>query len=259
MKPRLWLTYAWTDNHQQDVDFVIQELTRRGIDVHYDRAQLLTGRRLWSQIDASISDPSKSDAWALVATKSSLESEPCQEEIAYALDRALRTRGGTFPLIGIFPTPLDRLLIPSAIATRLYVTLKDAKWADTVAADLRGEAKPAPGSVQPFVFTEHSRTGGGTTIEMRPRSGQWYPGIIVVPLAERALLLGVEQGAPGVPPRTSMTGSSSVTSEDGTFVGRSVNHAITNELSMFVHFSAKPSEVRFGTQGQMYIAKFGPD
>ena len=45
------------------------------------------------------------------------ESEPCLEEIAYALDRALRKRETDFPVIGIFPESLDRNIIPSAIAT----------------------------------------------------------------------------------------------------------------------------------------------
>ena len=91
MTSKLWLTYAWKDNEQEDVDHIVAELRRAGIDVRYDRVQLLAGRRLWDQIDASIRDPDIA-AWAIYVTEHSLRSEPCQEELAYALDRTLRTR-----------------------------------------------------------------------------------------------------------------------------------------------------------------------
>jgi hypothetical protein len=130
---KLWLTYAWKDNEDQDVDHVIQELKRVGLQVGFDRAHIIPGQRLWTQIDKAISDP-ETDAWAILATENSLRSEPCLEELAYALDRALRTRGTDFPLIGIFPAPIDRAIIPSAIATRLYVTLQQPNWPALVAA-----------------------------------------------------------------------------------------------------------------------------
>jgi hypothetical protein len=125
--PKLWLTYAWRDNEEQGVDFVISELKSTGLDVHFDRAQLIVGKRLWQQIDAAIKDSSTS-AWAMFVTENSLRSEPCLEEIAYALDRALREKGSDFPLIGIFPAPVDREILPSALATRLYVNLRDPSW-----------------------------------------------------------------------------------------------------------------------------------
>ncbi|MDG1118045.1 MAG: toll/interleukin-1 receptor domain-containing protein [Flavimaricola sp.] len=128
---KIWLTYAWKDNDDQEVDFIIQELEEKGLEVGFDRAKLLAGRRLWDQIDEHISD-SELDAWAIIVTRNSLKSEPCQEELAYALDRSIRLKGSTFPLIGIFPEPLDRELIPSSLATRLYVTLDNNEWADKI-------------------------------------------------------------------------------------------------------------------------------
>ena len=53
----------------------------------------------------------------IYVTRKSLNSEPCREEVAYALDRALQTRGDAFPLIRIFPERADLTLIPGAIAT----------------------------------------------------------------------------------------------------------------------------------------------
>jgi hypothetical protein len=77
---RLWLTYAWRDNEEQQVDFVVQSLEAQGLEVGFDRAQLIPGQRLWAaQLDRAISDPARSDAWALYVTQNSLRSEPCLE------------------------------------------------------------------------------------------------------------------------------------------------------------------------------------
>jgi hypothetical protein len=37
---KLWLTYAWKDNQDQDVDHVVGELKRVGLDVAFDRAHI---------------------------------------------------------------------------------------------------------------------------------------------------------------------------------------------------------------------------
>ncbi len=93
-KKSIWITYAWNDNVDGDVDFTAQELIRKGLDVKLDRWNLTAGKRLWGQIESFIQDPSKSDGWLLYATQASLGSQACKEEFAYALDRALHTRGG---------------------------------------------------------------------------------------------------------------------------------------------------------------------
>jgi hypothetical protein len=77
----IWLTYAWKDNEDGQIDYVIGSLRLQKLDVEYDRIRLVPGQRLWPQIDAAISD-SKLSAWAIYATKESLNSEPCLEELA---------------------------------------------------------------------------------------------------------------------------------------------------------------------------------
>ena len=166
---KLWLTYAWRDNEAEQVDYVIQALQAVGLEVGFDRARLIAGQRLWPQLDAAITDPTKSDAWALYATKQSLSSEACLEEVAYALDRALRSRGNSFPIIGIFPEP------PSAIATRLYVTLQDPDWAGKVLAGANLQA-PALSTkvIVPHVLVAYEEEEK-LILELRPRAGRWHP------------------------------------------------------------------------------------
>ena len=129
-----WLTYAWEDNKEGDVDFVAQELEQAGVSVKLDRWNLKAGKRLWEQIEHFIQDPQESDAWVLYATANSLGSEACKEEFAYALDRALRSRGQDFPVVGLFPGTVDEDLIPAGIRTRLYVSLTDPDWKERIKA-----------------------------------------------------------------------------------------------------------------------------
>ena len=110
----LWVTYAWADNRDNDVDFVVQELSAAGLTVKLDRWNIVAGRRLWEQIDNFIGNPKECDAWIIYATGKSLGSGPCKEEFAYALDRALASRGQSFPVIALFPASVDSSLIPPA-------------------------------------------------------------------------------------------------------------------------------------------------
>src|SRR4051794_37632777 len=107
MPARLWLTYSWADNRDQEVEFIAQQLESENVTVLLDRWEIRPGRRLWHQIAAFITDSASSDAWAIYATTNSLGSEPCQEEMAYALDRALRQRGMAFPIIGLLPSSIS--------------------------------------------------------------------------------------------------------------------------------------------------------
>ncbi|WP_332775947.1 toll/interleukin-1 receptor domain-containing protein [Polaromonas sp.] len=184
----VWITYAWADNEHHDVDFIAQELVRAGVTVKLDRWNISAGKRLWEQIDSFICKPEESDAWVLVATNNSLASEPCKEEFAYALDRALKSRGDAFPVIALFLTHADPTLIPAGIRTRLYLSITDPDWKERIvaAAERRQHAASRP-DVQPFHLRVHSLQGRpkAIAIEVRPRAGVWAPFIAGIPIAER--------------------------------------------------------------------------
>jgi hypothetical protein len=55
----IWMTYAWNDNRDKDVDFLAQELQGTGLTVKLDRWNIGAGKRLWEQISNFITDPKK--------------------------------------------------------------------------------------------------------------------------------------------------------------------------------------------------------
>ena len=254
----LWLTYAWKDNENADVDHIIAELKKTGLGVKYDRVQLLAGRRLWDQIDKGIADPAVCDAWAIFVSKDSLRSEPCQEELAYALDRGLRTRN--FPLIGIFPEPIDRTLVPSAIATRLYVTLQDPQWAQRVADAVSGNSTVTDATPPHPYHVKLHKDGGGIVLEVRPRSGRWYPFMTAVSSAERAGLRLVGYGPYGELPGALMVSQNDFELTDNRsgqkLAGIRIHHEINNLQAGFIYLSdPTPSVIYFGQLDQMYELK----
>jgi hypothetical protein len=252
----LWLTYAWIDNADRDVDFVAQQLADAGIEVKIDRWNLEAGRRLWDQIDSFIRDPARSDAWAMYATENSLRSEKCQEEYAYALDRALDTRGGDFPIVGIFPGSVASDLIPAGIKTRLYVSTADADWVERVVAVVQRRPVQIPRRPGEPYYVAARQVGMQFVIEARPRVGTWHRFFGAVPLSEKDQLQpNVTYGAPNGGP---VAGILQMVIEGERDIGgerwwsRSFAQQITPTQSGYIICQTKPSSVLFGDGETVY-------
>ena len=247
----IWLTYAWDDNKHGDVDFVAQELSK-AITVKLDRWNLSAGKRLWEQIAGFIQDPKESDAWLIYATQASFGSEPCKEEFAYALDRALHSRGETYPIIALFPSYVDRSLIPAGIRTRLFVSLTDPDWKERIIATAEGRSlQLTHQQPQPYHLKIHSYEGPPSTfkwvIELRPRAGTWSPVSIVIPINERDIVAPeIWRGAAGrILSASSMTKGEGTANEGQLFLLYSYDE-ITPTQSLYVFCKSLPSKLGFG-------------
>jgi len=250
----VWITYAWEDNKNRDVDFAAQELSGAGLDVKSDRWNLDVGKRLWEQIEHFIQDDSLSDGWLLYATQSSLGNEKCKEEFAYALDRALDKRGGEFPIIALFPASVENALIPAGIKARLFVSLTDPDWKERIVAAIERRSptitKP---QVDPYALTVH-QLGEQYAIEVRPRAGTWAPFIMVIPANEKDMVsLHLHHGAANRPPTgiimTSLNGYREGTSADGTLWFISTSNEATPTQSYYILCHKLPSFLIFGVDG----------
>jgi len=170
----LWITYSWADNDEGDFDYLIQELEKAGISAIYDKIALVPGRRLWSQIAKRIAEEPLS-CWAYLITPQSLSSAPCQEELGYALQRALETRGEEFPLIGLLHQVSIRD-VPLALRIRLCINLANPDWVEEVrAATLGRPPRISPQEQSPLVVKIHKNYVGNpnaTAVEFRPRFGE---------------------------------------------------------------------------------------
>jgi len=256
----IWITYAWDDNKDNDVDFTAQELMKAGLDIKLDRWNLSAGKRLWEQIEKFIQDPSLSDGWLLYATQSSLGNEKCKEEFAYALDRALNKRGGDFPIIALFPASVDNELIPAGIKTRLFVSLTDPDWKERIKAAIerRSPAIIKP-QVEPYALTIH-RSGERYVIEVRPRGGTWAPFIFGIPIDEKgevspSLLHGA---AKRIPDGGILMNCGEGVSDDGKFWTLFAGNEATPTQSYFIFCKKLPSLLVFGVKNgsPQYQVKF---
>lgn len=248
----VWITYAWEDNQHGDVDFVAQELTASGLTVKLDRWSLRAGLRLWEQIGDHISNAQLSDAWLIYATQNSLGSEACREEYAYALDRALNARGESFPVIALFPSTVDRDLIPPGIRTRLFVSLTDPEWKERIKAAAEGRQPTVQmGTMEPYALTVHPVGDGRYAVEVRPRAGTWSPFFAGVPLKRRDVLNPkIMRGPRGfVPAAGSLSAPGDEESADAEWWIMYANDEATPTQSYFVFCNSLPSALVFGQRG----------
>lgn len=252
MTATVWITYAWADNQHGDIDYIAQVLESSGLNVKLDRWNIGGGKRLWDQVDAFISKSDESNAWVLVATQESLQSEACKEEYAYALDRTLNARGASFPVIALFPESTDEALIPAGLKTRLHVSLIDANWKEKIVAAAEGRDLSIPRvTVKPYALTVH-RDPGKVIIEVRPRAGIWSSVFAAVPFDER------ETSKPwiNVEPAGSHSGSGTIIpmgegkSSDGAWWWIAIQAQATPRQSLYISMPTLPKQLRFGGWSQ---------
>ena len=256
----VWITYAWEDNKDGDVDFTAQELIRAGLEVKLDRWNLSAGKRLWEQIEAFIQDPSKSNGWLLYATQASLGSSKCKEEFAYALDRALETRGSDFPIIALFPASVDNALIPAGIKTRLFVSITDPDWKERIVAAIEGRqpdiTRP---QIEPYALTVH-KSGEEHVIEVRPRAGTWSPFLAAIPIHDREDVSPRLSYGPAkhIPTSTVLMSYGQGTSSDGKLWITFAGNEATPTQSYYIRCKQLPSLLIFGINGgpPQYQVKF---
>lgn len=259
---RLWITYAWSDNDEGDFDYLVKELERAGVQASYDKVALVPGRRLWQQIADRILD-AETQGWASLITPASLKSEACQEELAIALDRALRERG-EFPLIGLLhQVPAEEA--PPALRVRLCVDLADPSWPAQVAAGLSGRPpRRVPVDAGGRIVQLHWPYQGErnqVAIEFRPRFGTIVDWVIMVPKGTDVIAWGVGRPNGGAIPETRLVRSGTGTTPDSReWQDYGSSEPLTAGLSgyLVLRRDALPSDffvgeqVRGGFQGQMF-------
>jgi hypothetical protein len=171
--PPLWITYAWADNTGKDFDYLTQQLAAAGVEVLYDRVALIPGQHLWAQLGDRICSGELA-GWAYLLTPASLASMPCQEELTYALQRAIETKEEAFPLIGLLHNVSIRD-VPPALRTRLCVNLASPDWIEEIRAALeqRPPARNTPTQTNLIILQHYDYLGnaGMKAIEVRPRFG----------------------------------------------------------------------------------------
>jgi len=248
---KIWITYAWDDNKNNEVDFIAQELENKGIHVRLDRWDINAGRRLWEQIDNIIQNPEESDAWLIYTTSNSLSSQACKEEYAYALDRALHTRGSEFPLIALFPGSVDRELIPAGIRIRLYVSLANPNWVERIISAAEGRnLKKSKLLVSPYYLQiyRNPTPDRNFAIELRPRAGTWSPFMVAIPIEENDIVKpSILPGPVGMPPNVGrLDMPKRGPSQDNEWWTISAHNEATPTRSYFFFCNKLPSRLIFG-------------
>ena len=214
-------------------------------------------RRLWAQVAKKIEDEPLS-GWAYLVTPHSLSSEACQEELAYALQRALESKGEEFPLIGL----LHHVSIgdvPLALRVRLCVNLANPDWIEEVRAGVLGQPPRRTTEQQSNLVVKVHRPYGNdaskVAVEIRPRFGELTYWRIAVPAdgpAVVALGHGPANGG-GLAPVQSATleGTIEISGIPMRFVG--AGDALSAAASAYAVFDGEmPARLFFGTSREAF-------
>ncbi len=196
-KPRLWITYAQENKDTGNFGFLTQELQKAGVEVTYKDVAVKKGFLLWDQIAKNIEDPNL-DGWAILLTKESLQSELCQEELAYALDRALSARGKEFALIGLVHQ-VGTQEIPLSLRVRGIIDLRNPQWAQEVLASLRHQTLPkVETSPDKYIWQviKSSRNSSLIAVWVRPRFNELSYWRFIVPVTAPTKLITIGVGTP---------------------------------------------------------------
>ena len=251
---KLWLTYAWKDNEDRNIDFIIKELDKTNIAVKFDRRNLIPGQRLWQQIGNHITNPMECESWGIILTKNSIENESCIEELSYALERTLKTKGATFPIFALLHEISPKEL-PPALSIRLCIILENNNWVDQVIAAVN---KTSPGfspekDLSNFIFHEH-KIDNRYCLEIKPRFDRINPHAIVVDYHEKESgnVTNGSFGPSGIIPNGHVAFeriNSETRITDGTHCWVwGANNEINSTNSIFLFYKKKPKRIWFGHQ-----------
>lgn len=254
---KLWLTYAWIDDAEGDVDYLIQQLDSK-IDLHFDKRNLVPGRRLWNQIGGYITDPNQCDGWAFLVTKNSLQSNACLEELAYAIQRAIDTRADEFPIIGLLHN-VDVSELPPALKVRLCIQMSSPDWVNHVISSLENRSPGySPSRVSRFISLEHVYSDR-KYLEVRSRFEPVAPCLIAVPLSEKTscevgmLVVGPPNSPPSGSYGTMINGyleDEAVILDNKVFVW-GANNGVTTSQSYYLSYNKTPSIIWVGQRSLM--------
>jgi hypothetical protein len=199
-RPKLWVTYAFDNVKGGNFDFLVQELKNSGVDVTFDKVALVPGRPLWEQIADRIADPNL-NGWAILLTKESLQSEACKEQLAYALDRTLNTKGRSFPLLGLIHRVTIQEL-PTALRVRSLVDLRDPQWTKHVLSGLLAvplnEPEPPQASFIWEKIDSYLGNPGRIALFVRPRLSELNNWRFYVPSDAKIILFGIGNPQSGI-------------------------------------------------------------
>ena len=262
MIKKVWITYAWKDNQDESIDFLIQELDKEpAIQIKLDKRNLIPGQRIWSQIGGIITDPKECDAWCIVLTKNSIESQGCIEELSYALDRTLNTREASFPVFALLHN-INPNELPISLKIRLCILLEDKAWPTKVVDAVYNRAsKFHPEGLEPWTIKEHLNKPNGYCLEIRPRFERIAPFTIAVDYAEKESG-NVSSFSYGPANTIPLSGFFTFTESAGTFPNGDQfycwtgNTEATSTTSYYLHYKKRPARVWFGSPKNPVLYQF---
>lgn len=145
------------------------------------------------------------------------------------------------------------LIISFAAAVIAVIGIGANYWGAKASAELARRAND-PGTAE---YREHDHDGV-ITVEMWPRGGQWYPFFVAVTASDRAKLVNIAYGPPGILPQFSINYGETSVSMDDRYSGIEIQNPINKDIHAYVTITSRPGEIIYGQRQPPNMHRLGP-
>jgi hypothetical protein len=200
IRPRLWISYPWIGREERDFAYLVSQLKDSHIEATYDSFQLLPDMHLWERTIQRLRGIGF-DAWLYILTHQCFTRRTCTDELAAAIDRALRHMGSRFPMVGLM-YGIGTQQVPPMLRVRPCISLADPNWKQQISDVLKCNApqnkKGAEQDAMQFNWTMHPNYCGDpsmTSIEVSSKGQRVQYWRFAIPKSAR--VIGWGQGPSG--------------------------------------------------------------
>jgi hypothetical protein len=171
--PRLWISYPWVSREDRDFTYLVTQLKTADIEATYDSLQLLPDMNLRERAVQRLLSVGF-DGWLYILTHQCFTRKKCADELAAAVEQALRRVGPDFPMAGLL-YGIASQHVPTALRVKPCVSLADPDWMKQLSEIFRFRAahgKRTSGAETRFVWSLHPSYCGDrsmTVIEVHAR------------------------------------------------------------------------------------------
>jgi len=193
---RLWISYPWNRQEDQDFTYLVSALENEQIQATYDSLQMQHETCLWQRVTQRLQSVDF-DGWLYVLTHQFLSHKKCTDDFIAALNQIGWQMGQEFPMVGLLHG-VGIQHVPPAIRVRPCISAFDPDWRQRVSEAIKERASSrknsGPGEARRFVWKIHSCYRGNphlTAIEVCPKRGSMQYWRFAIPKGSRIALWGV--------------------------------------------------------------------
>jgi hypothetical protein len=125
-QPRLWISYPWVNNEEEDFAYLTKHLALENFEAVYDSVEIVPDSLLWQRIVQRLQSIGF-DGWLYVLTHQCISRREYTAELTKAIDQALLHMGPRYPMAGLM-YGIATQHVPPVLRALPCISLGDPNW-----------------------------------------------------------------------------------------------------------------------------------